>query len=148
MNLHTLKPAEGATHREKRIGRGEGSGHGGTSTAGNKGAQSRAGYNVKRGHEGGQTPLQRRLPKRGFKNLNRIEYRVLNLSSLSEIAAKFSSNEINLDFLVKNKLASKKDRIKILGHGELNTVVNVKAHSYSEKAKQTIEAKGGKAETI
>jgi large subunit ribosomal protein L15 len=148
MNLHTLKPAEGATHREKRIGRGEGSGHGGTATAGNKGAQSRAGYNVKRGHEGGQTPLQRRTPKRGFKNLNRVEFRVFNLSTLTDISVKFKSTDISLDFLVKNKLASKNDKIKILGHGELNSVVNVKAHAYSEKAKLTIEAKGGKAETI
>jgi large subunit ribosomal protein L15 len=149
MNLHTLKPAAGSVKKEgKRLGRGEGSGKGGTSTKGHKGQQSRAGYNVRRGHEGGQTPIQRRLPKRGFKNIFRIEFRTFNLSTLNEIAAKYKSTEINLDFLTANKLASKNDKIKILGNGELNVVVNVKAHAYSAKAKQAIEAKGGKAETI
>ena len=149
MNLHTLKPAKGSVKREgKRLGRGQGSGKGGTSTKGHKGQQSRAGHNERRGHEGGQTPIQRRLPKRGFKNIFRIEFRVFNLSSLAEIAAKYGSNEITMDFLVKNHLASKNDKIKILANGELKSAVNVTAHSYSAKAKEAIEAKGGKVTII
>ncbi len=148
MNLHTLRPAKGATHHQKRIARGEGSGHGGTATAGNKGAQSRAGYKSKRGHEGGQTPIQRRLPKRGFKNLNRIEFVVLNLSDLAHYATKFATDTIDFDTLRANRLITKTDRIKVLANGELTTKINVKAHSFSAKAKEAIEAKGGVAEII
>ena len=148
MNLHNLKPAKGSTKKVKRIGRGEGSGHGGTSTRGYNGAQSRSGYKAKRGHEGGQTPIQRRLPKRGFKNLNRIEFQVFNLSSLSDMAVKYATTVIDVDFLVKNHIVGKTEKVKILGNGELKSAVSVKAHAFSAKAKETIEAKGGKAETI
>jgi large subunit ribosomal protein L15 len=148
MNLHTLRPAKGATHHQKRIARGEGSGHGGTSTAGNKGAQSRSGYKSKRGHEGGQTPIQRRLPKRGFKNLNRIEFVVFNLSDLAHYATKFNVTAIDFDVLRANHLISKTDKIKVLANGELGVKLNVKAHSFSAKAKEAIEAKGGVAEIL
>src|SRR5688572_11739270 len=119
MNLHTLKPAAGSTKNRKRIGRGEGSGHGGTSTKGHKGAQSRSGYSSKGGFEGGQMPLQRRVPKWGFKNINRIEYRGINLDVLQELADKLNVPAIDFVTLQQNGLASKNDRVKILGRGEL-----------------------------
>jgi len=148
MNLHTLKPAKGATHKEKRIGRGEGSGHGGTSTKGNKGSQQRSGHKTKRGHEGGQTPLQRRLPKRGFKNNDRIEFKIFNLSDLAHYATKLSVDTIDANVLRSNKILGSNERFKILSNGELNAKVNVSAHAFSAKAKEAIEAKGGTANLL
>lgn len=148
MNLHNLRPAKGSVKSEKRIGRGEGSGHGGTATKGNKGAQSRAGYKSKRGHEGGQTPIQRRLPKRGFKSLNRVEFMVLNLNDVSHYAAKFNTDTVDFDLMRTNRLVSKDAKLKILANGTLASKVNVKAHAFSEKAKAAVEALGGTAEIL
>jgi len=148
MNLHNLRPAKGSVKSEKRIGRGEGSGHGGTATKGNKGAQSRAGYKSKRGHEGGQTPIQRRLPKRGFKSLNRVEYMVLNLNDLNHYATKFSTDTVDVALLREHRLISKDAKLKILANGTLAAKVNVKAHAFSEKAKTAVEALGGTAEIL
>jgi large subunit ribosomal protein L15 len=145
MRLHTLKPAQGSIKKEKRIGRGEGSGHGGTSTRGHKGAQSRSGYKRKRGFEGGQMPLQRRIPKFGFKNPFRVEYRVFNLSQLQEIAESNNLTAINFETLKKLRLVQKTDVVKILGRGELKIALEVNAHAFSETAKQGIEKAGGKA---
>src|SRR3982750_1820208 len=117
MKLHTLKPAEGSTHKEKRLGRGEASGKGGTSTKGNKGGQSRAGYQRKNAHEGGQMPIQRRLPKRGFKNNDRIEYKVFNLGQIDHLVEKYELNEISFESLREVALVSPTDKIKILGNG-------------------------------
>ncbi len=143
MELHTLKPAKGSTKKGKRIGRGQGSGHGGTSTRGHKGQKSRSGYSRKRAHEGGQMPLQMRLPKRGFKNFNRVAYVALNLKRLQEIADKYKLTTVDLDALVSNGIVSKNDRVKILANGELTTSISVSAHAISEAAKKAIEAKGG-----
>ncbi len=143
MELHTLKPAKGATKKGKRIGRGQGSGHGGTSTRGHKGQKSRSGYSRKRAHEGGQMPLQMRLPKRGFKNFNRVAYVALNLKRLQEVADKYNLTTIDIDTLVANGIVNKEDRVKILANGELTTSISVSAHAISESAKQAIEAKGG-----
>ena len=143
MKLNNLKPAEGATKTEKRIGRGQGSGRGGTSTRGHKGAKSRSGYKRKIGFEGGQMPLQRRVPKFGFKSLNRVEYRVINLDVLQGLADKLKVADITPEVLNDNGLASKNDLIKILGRGELKAKVNVSAHKFSASAKNTIEANGG-----
>ena len=148
MKLHTLKPAEGSTKAKKRVGRGQGSGHGGTSTRGHKGAKSRSGYKSKIGFEGGQMPLQRRVPKYGFKNINRVEYKGINLDTLQVIVEKHKLKTISPETIVENGLASKKDLIKILGRGELKTKVNITAHGFSAKAKSTIEDLGGKAELI
>ena len=148
MKLHTLKPAEGSTKAKKRVGRGQGSGHGGTSTRGHKGAKSRSGYKSKIGFEGGQMPLQRRVPKYGFKNINRVEYKGINLDTLQVIIEKHKLKTISPETIVENGLASKKDLIKILGRGELKTKVNITAHGFSAKAKSTIEDLGGKAELI
>ena len=148
MKLHTLKPAEGSTKAKKRVGRGQGSGHGGTSTRGHKGAKSRSGYKSKIGFEGGQMPLQRRVPKYGFKNINRIEYKGINLDTLQVIVEKHKLKTVTPEIIVENGLASKKDLIKILGRGELKTKVNITAHGFSAKAKSTIEDLGGKAELI
>ncbi|MCR5550814.1 MAG: 50S ribosomal protein L15 [Bacteroidales bacterium] len=142
MNLHNLKPAENSTHRERRIGRGQGSGKGGTSTRGNKGAQSRSGYSRKIGFEGGQMPIYRILPKRGFKNINRVEYNAINVSTLQKLAEK-NITDINLEVLVNNGLAKKSDLIAILAKGELTTKVNVTADKFSAKAKEAIEKVGG-----
>src|SRR5437764_11548897 len=139
MNLHTLKPAHGSTHKEKRIGRGEASGKGGTSTKGNKGGQSRAGYKSKMAHEGGQMPIQRRIPKRGFKNPHRIEYKVLNLGQIDHILEKYGIAEFSLENLYTNGLISQTDRVKILGNGELKAKLAFKVNAISEKAKQAIE---------
>jgi len=147
MKLHTLKPANGATHSEKRIGRGEGSSRGGTSTRGHKGAKSRSGYSKKIGFEGGQMPIQRRLPKFGFKNFNRVEYKPLNLDTLQALADK-GITEINPDVLKNNGLVSKKDRIKILGRGELKTSLKVSVHAFSKSAAEAIEKAGGSAENV
>ncbi len=145
MNLSNLKPAAGSTHHEKRIGRGQGSGHGGTSTRGHKGAQSRSGYSRKLGFEGGQMPLQRRMPKYGFTNLKRVEYKAINLSTLEELAAKNNLTEINIDTFINAGFASKDDKIKVLGQGELTRTLTVTAHGFSKSAAAAIEAKEGKA---
>jgi large subunit ribosomal protein L15 len=148
MKLHNLRPAKGAVHKEKRIGRGEASGHGGTSTKGNKGGQSRAGYKRKRAHEGGQMPIQRRVPKRGFKNPNRIEYKVFNLGQIDQLVEKYNITDFNLENLYTNGLISQTDRVKILGNGELKAKVTFKVNAISEKAKQAIESVGGSVEIV
>lgn len=145
MNLHTLKPASGSVKKRKRIGRGQGSGHGGTSTRGHKGARSRSGYSQKLGFEGGQMPLQRRIPKFGFKNRNRVSYKPINLDDLQKLVDKTQSNSVDMQLLVDNGLASKNDLIKILGRGELKAVLEVKAHAFSKSATESIEKAGGKA---
>ena len=143
MNLSNLTPATGSVKTRKRIGRGQGSGRGGTSTRGHKGAQSRSGYSRKIGFEGGQMPLQRRLPKFGFKSLDRIEYNGINLDVLQGLVDKHSLTEITHEIFVGHGLASKRDRVKILGRGELKSKINVTAHAFSETAKAAIEALGG-----
>ncbi len=148
MNLSSLRPAKGSVKDTKRIGRGTGSGKGGTSTRGHKGAQSRSGYSSKRGFEGGQMPLQRRLPKFGFKNPFRIEYHGINLDTLQALAESKKITNIDIKVLVENGLAQKKERIKILGRGELNSKLDVVAHAFSTSAKEAIEAKGGSISTI
>ena len=149
MNLSKLTPAEGSVkNAKKRIGRGQGSGKGGTSTRGHKGAQSRSGYSSKRGFEGGQMPLQRRLPKFGFKNPFRIEYHGINLDTLQALAESKKITNIDIKVLVENGLAQKKERIKILGRGELKSKLDVVAHAFSTSAKEAIEAKGGSISTI
>lgn len=148
MKLHTLKPAEGSTHKEKRLGRGEASGKGGTSTKGNKGGQSRAGYQRKNAHEGGQMPIQRRLPKRGFKNNNRIEYKVFNLGQLDSLTEKYGFSEVTTDNLYINGLIGKTDKVKILGNGELKAKLSFRVNAISGKAKEAIEAAGGSVEIV
>jgi large subunit ribosomal protein L15 len=145
MNLSNLKPAKGSTRSVKRIGRGQGSGRGGTSTRGHKGAQSRSGYSRKFGFEGGQMPIQRRLPKYGFTNRNRIEYKPVNVSTLQQLADKHNITEINIETFIEAGLISKNDRIKVLGNGELNATLEVTAHAFSKSAVEAIEAKQGKA---
>src|SRR5436190_3935036 len=145
MKLNELKPANGSVKNNYRRGRGQGSGGGGTATRGHKGAQSRSGYSAKRGFEGGQMPLQRRLPKFGFKNINRIEHRGINLDTLQKLVEKTKATEINLDLLVTNGLAHKNDLVKILGRGELKSKVDVKIHAFTASAKKAIEEKGGTA---
>ena len=148
MSLSNLKPAAGSVNREKRIGRGQGSGHGGTSTRGHKGAKSRSGYHRKLGFEAGQMPLQRRLPKYGFTNLKRVEYKAVNLSVLEEIATDHQITDINVDLLVQAGVASKNDRVKILGNGTLTKKINVTAHAFSKSAVAAIEALEGKTEKL
>lgn len=148
MNLSNLKPAEGAVKKEKRIGRGQGSGHGGTSTRGHKGAKSRSGYKTKIGFEGGQMPLQRRVPKFGFKNINRTEYKAVNLLILQNLAENKNITEITFDVLKDNGIVSKNDLVKVLGNGELKTKINVSAHKFSASAKASIEAQGGTCSEI
>lgn len=148
MNLNNLKPAEGSTKTRKRIGRGQGSGRGGTSTRGHKGAKSRSGYTQKFGFEGGQMPLQRRVPKYGFKNINRVEYRGINLDIIQKLVDNKNITDITPEILVENGLASKNQLVKILGRGELKSKINIKAHAFSAKAQSSIEAAGGKAEKI
>ena len=148
MKLHELRPAKGATHKVKRIGRGDGSGHGGTSTKGTKGGQSRAGYKSKMAHEGGQMPIQRRLPKRGFHNIHRVEYKVLNLGQVEQLAVKYDFKEISVDTLYINGLISQNDKVKILGNGELKNKFTFKVNAVSEKAKSAIEAAGGTVEIV
>ena len=145
MKLSALKPAKGSVKTNYRRGRGQGSGGGGTATRGHKGAQSRSGHSYKRGFEGGQMPLQRRLPKFGFKNLNRVEYTGVNLDSLQKLVEKTKATEINLEVLVANGLANKNDLVKILGRGELKAKVNVNIHAFTASAKKAIEEKGGTA---
>lgn len=148
MKLHTLKPAVASTHSRKRIGRGPGSGLGGTSTRGHKGAKSRSGYSKKIGFEGGQMPLQRRLPKFGFKNINRVEYRVVNLGTLQELAEKLSLQKIGREELISARLLSAKDLVKILGNGELNIKLDVEANAFSKSAEAAILSAGGTATKI
>jgi large subunit ribosomal protein L15 len=148
MKLHELRPAKGATHKEKRIGRGDGSGHGGTSTKGTKGGQSRAGYKRKMAHEGGQMPIQRRIPKRGFNNIHRVEFKVLNLGQVEQLAEKYDLKEISLDTLRSNGLVGQNDKVKILGNGELKKKFTFKVNAVSEKAKSAIEASGGTVELV
>jgi len=145
MKLHNLKPAKGATDSEKRIGRGEGSGRGGTSTRGHKGAQSRSGYSRKIGFEGGQMPLQRRLPKFGFNNMNRVEYKAINVSTLQALYEKSGLTEISVESLIDSGLISKNDRVKILGNGTLSVKLAVSAHAFSKAAIAAIEAQQGTA---
>ena len=148
MKLHTLKPAEGSIKKGKRIARGQGSGRGGTSTRGHKGAQSRSGYSRKAGFEGGQMPLQRRVPKFGFRSPNRIETKPINLDTIQEICDKSKVKEISPDFLSKNGYASKNDLIKVLGRGKLTSKVNVTSHYFSKTAIKAIEKAGGKVKKI
>jgi large subunit ribosomal protein L15 len=148
MKLHTLKPAKGATHKEKRIGRGEASGKGGTSTKGNKGGQSRTGYKSKMAHEGGQMPIQRRIPKRGFTNINRVEYKVINLGQIDQFAEKYGITEFTPQNLYINGLMSQFDNIKILGNGEIKGKYAFKVNAISAKAKTAIEAAGGTVEIV
>ncbi|WP_207536009.1 50S ribosomal protein L15 [Desertivirga arenae] len=143
MNLSNLKPAEGSTKNKKRIGRGTGSGRGGTSTRGHKGAGSRSGTSTKVGFEGGQMPLQRRLPKVGFKNINRVEYVGINLDVLQGLAEKFNLSAINFDTLKEHGLISKNDLVKILGRGELKAKLDVTAHAFTATAQKAIESAGG-----
>ena len=148
MQLHTLRPAKGATHKEKRIGRGEASGKGGTSTKGNKGGQSRAGYKSKKAHEGGQMPIQRRVPKRGFKNNNRIEFKVFNLGQIDQLVEKYGFTEFSLENLYINGLISRTDRVKVLANGELKAKLTFKVNAASDKAKAAVEASGGTLEIV
>ncbi|MGN6193365.1 MAG: 50S ribosomal protein L15 [Ginsengibacter sp.] len=148
MQLQSLRPAKGATHKQKRLGRGEASGKGGTSTKGNKGGQSRAGYKIKMAHEGGQMPIQRRLPKRGFKNNNRIEYKVFNLGQIDQLIEKHELREFNPETLYINNLISQNDKVKILGNGVLKANIAFKVNAVSQKAKGAIEAAGGSLEII
>ena len=149
MDLTNLQPAKGATHSRKRVGRGEGSGHGGTSTRGHKGAQSRSGYSRKIGFEGGQMPLQRRVPKFGFTNPNRVEYKGLNLDTLqSLVEAKKLTSTITFEDLVKNGLVGKKELVKVLGRGELTMKLDITAHAFSKSAVTALEAQGGTATTL
>jgi large subunit ribosomal protein L15 len=148
MNLSNLKPAEGSIKNRKRIGRGEGSGHGGTSTRGHKGAGQRSGTKRKIGFEGGQMPLQRRLPKFGFKNINRVEYKGINLDTLQFLVEKYSLTEVTHDTLVEHGICSKKDLVKVLGRGELKGKLNVSAHGFSATAKEAIEKLGGTVTTL
>ena len=143
MKLNNLKPAEGAVKARKRIGRGTGSGRGGTSTRGHKGAKSRSGYSKKIGFEGGQMPLQRRVPKFGFKNINRVEYKAINLSTLQALAESKSLETINIQALVAAGFISSTQLVKILANGTLTAKLTVEAHAFSQKAIEAIEAVGG-----
>ena len=145
MNLSNLKPADGSRKQRKRVGRGEGSGHGGTSTRGHKGAKSRSGYSRKIGFEGGQQPLQRRVPKFGFTNPNRVEYKGINLDTLQELIDRKKLKAVTVAYLMENGLAGKRDLVKILGRGELKSGVSIQAHKFSATAKAAIEAAGGEA---
>ncbi len=148
MELNTLKPAKGSTKNNFRRGRGQGSGGGGTATRGHKGAQSRSGHSRKKGFEGGQMPLQRRIPKFGFKNISRVEHHGINLDSLQKLVDKTKVSEITIDVLITNGMASKNEKIKILGRGELKAKVSVKVHAFTATAKAAIEAAGGTITTV
>jgi large subunit ribosomal protein L15 len=143
MNLNNLTPAKGSVNSEKRIARGQGSGHGGTSTRGHKGAKSRSGYSKKIGFEGGQMPLQRRGPKFGFKNINRVEYKAINLDIIQSLIERKNVTEITPEVLQENGLVSRNELVKILGRGELKSKINVTAHKFSTSAKTLIEGQGG-----
>ena len=148
MDLSNLKPAAGSVKNRKRIGRGQGSGRGGTSTKGHKGAQSRSGYSRTRGFEGGQMPLQRVVPKFGFNNVNRVEYKAININTLQELAEKLNVTDISVETLKNAGLISKRDRVKILGNGELTLKLNVRAHAFSKSAKEAIEKLEGTTEIL
>ena len=148
MKLHNLKPSAGSLGREKRIGRGELSGHGGTSTRGHKGAQSRSGYSRKKGFEGGQMPLQRRLPKFGFNNINRVEYKAINLSTIQALAEKMAVDTVTVDTLIEAGFVSKNQRVKILANGTITSKLDISAHAFSKSAIAQIEALQGKATII
>ena len=143
MNLNNLTPAKGSVKQGKRIARGQGSGHGGTSTRGHKGAKSRSGYSTKIGFEGGQMPLQRRVPKFGFKNINRVEYNAINLDIIQSLIERKNISEITPEILRENGIISRNHLVKILGRGELKTKINITAHKFSDTAKAGIEAQGG-----
>lgn len=147
MELHSLKPAKGAVKKRKRIARGVGSGHGRTATRGHKGAKSRSGFKNKRNFEGGQMPIQMRLPKIGFKNPNRQSYEVINIGQLQALADKHGIDKVDLETLIKMGKVSKTDRVKILGQGELSAKLEVQAHAFSKSAKAAIESAGGTATT-
>ena len=148
MNLHNLKPAKGSTHNTKRVGRGQGSGKGGTATRGTKGAQARAGYEHKVGFEGGQMPIQRRLPKFGFNNPTRVEYKAVNLSSLQALSESLGSSVITIEDIKAAGLAGTKELVKVLGEGELTAKLEISANGFSKSAIAKIEAAGGKATKI
>lgn len=148
MNLHNLTPAKGSTKNRKRIARGQGSGHGGTATRGHKGAKSRSGYSKKVGFEGGQMPLQRRVPKFGFKNINRVEYKAINLDIIQALIDRKNVSEITPEVLRENGLVSNNELVKVLGRGELKTKINVTAHKFSATAKAAIEGAGGNCSEI
>ncbi len=148
MKLHTLKPAEGSTHSRRRLGRGQGSGYGGTSTRGHKGAKARSGYKKKIGFEGGQMPLQRRVPKAGFKNINHKEYFAVNLSTLQKLADEKGLTKIGVDELVAAGLTNGKELVKVLGNGELKAKLEVVANAFSKTAEEAIKAVGGNATII
>jgi large subunit ribosomal protein L15 len=147
MKLHTLKPAEGSTKTNKRLGRGQGSG-GSTAGRGHKGAKSRSGYSRKAGFEGGQMPLVRRVPKFGFKNNNKIEFKVVNLDVIENLVAKANTNDLTLELMIANGIISKNDKVKVLGRGELKSKVSVQAHAFSEAAISAIEKAGGSVSTL
>ena len=148
MELNNLKPAQGSTHHDKRVGRGAGSGHGRYSTRGLKGAKSRSGYSQKLGFEGGQMPLQRRLPKFGFKNLKRVEFKPINLSTLEELSSKKELTVINIETLVTAGFISSNDKVKILGNGSVSKALTVTAHAFSQSAEAAIVAAGGNVEKL
>ncbi|RYU84366.1 50S ribosomal protein L15 [Hymenobacter persicinus] len=148
MNLSNLSPAEGSTRNNKRLGRGTGSGRGGTSTRGHKGQKSRSGYSKKSGFEGGQMPLQRRVPKFGFKNINRVEYKGVNLDVLQGLNEQHGATTMDAAFFVASGLASKNAKIKVLGRGEITQALEVHAHAFSKSAVEAIEKAGGKAVTL
>jgi large subunit ribosomal protein L15 len=145
MNLSSLKPAEGSIKVKKRLGRGQGSGMGGTSTRGHNGAQSRSGYSTKRSFEGGQMPLQRRIPKFGFKNINRVEYKAINLDTIQELVEKTNVTIVDHAFLIQHGVAGKNDLVKVLSRGEIKASVEVKVHAFSASASEAILSAGGKA---
>lgn len=148
MELHTLKPAKGSVRSNKRKGRGQGSGRGGTATRGHKGQKSRSGYSKKRNHEGGQMPLQMRLPKRGFRSPNRTAYTAINLDSLQAFADKHGVKEVTLELLREKRYVSKSDKVKILGRGELTAAMSVEAHAVTKTALAAIEGKGGQVKIV
>lgn len=148
MNLNNIQPASGATHNSKRIGRGQGSGKGGTATKGHKGQKARAGYSQKIGFEGGQMPLQRRLPKFGFNNISRKEYRGINLDTIQALVDAKNITEVTKEVLIENGLSSKNDIVKILGRGELKSAVSISANKFTKSAEEAISKAGGKAITL
>jgi large subunit ribosomal protein L15 len=148
MELHNLKPAKGSVKKDKRIGRGQGSGHGGTSTKGTKGQQARTGSKTKIGHEGGQMPIQRRMPKRGFKNPFRVDYKIFNLGQVDQLVEKYGLTEFTPDILYINGLINRTDLVKVLGHGEIKAKISFKVNAASAKAKEAIEAAGSSIEIL
>ncbi|MEK6479272.1 50S ribosomal protein L15 [Catalinimonas sp. 4WD22] len=148
MDLHTIKPAQGSVKTKKRLGRGAGSGFGGTASRGHKGAKSRSGYKTKAGFEGGQMPLQRRVPKFGFRNPNRTSYNAINIGQLQSLSEKSGETSFTLENLQKHGLIGKNDKVKVLGNGELSAKIEVEAHAFSASAEKAIEAAGGSAKKI